>query len=117
MKRGELWDVHFPLNARENSEPYGHGPAVIISADWANNSAIRTVLVAVLSTNLKLAKAPGNIYVAASTLNGLRGDSVVNVAQLLVLDKSRLEDRRGQLSISELQALDAGLRQMLNLVP
>lgn len=115
MKRGDIWNIQFPLRARENSEPYGHGPVVIISADWANASAIRTVLVALITSNLKLAHAPGNVYLEATSRNGLREDSVLNVSQLLVIDKSRLEDKRGELTETELAALGAGLRQMLSL--
>lgn len=115
MKSGEIWNIQFPLRSRENSEPYGHGPVVIISADWANLSALRTVLVAVITTNLKRAKAPGNVYLEASEFNGLREDSVINVSQVLLIDKSRFEDCRGRLTETELQMLEVGLKQMLSL--
>lgn len=115
MRRGELWNIEFPLRTRENSEPYGHGPVVIVSADWANASAIRTVLVAIVTTNLRLAAAPGNVHLTATDLNGLREDSVANVSQVLVVDKSRLQDRRGRLNDAELGALSLGLKRMLGL--
>lgn len=115
MKRGEIWDVEYPLAARENAEPYGHGPVVIVSSDAFNRSAIRTVLVAVITSNLKLERAPGNVPVPADDTTGLREDSVVNVSQVLVVDKSRLRGRRGQLDETGVELLNLGLRQVFSL--
>jgi mRNA interferase MazF len=72
VKRGEIWNIQFPLPERENSEPDGHGCVVIVSSDAFNQSAIRTVIVAVVTSNLKLARAPGNLIVLADDVSGLR---------------------------------------------
>lgn len=115
MRRGEVWDVEFPLVARENAEPYGHGPVVIVSSDHFNASQIKTVLVAVLTSNTRLGAAPGNVLLLADEGNGLRNDSVVNVSQVLVVDKARLQRRRGGLDATSLDLLDLGLRLVLDL--
>lgn len=115
MRRGEIWDVEYPLAARENAEPYGHGPVVIVSSDAFNRSAIRTVLVAVITSNLKLERAPGNVLVPADDTTGLREASVVNVSQVLVVDKSRLRRKRGQLDEASVELLNLGLRQVFYL--
>jgi mRNA interferase MazF len=115
LKRGEIWDIEFPLIERENAEPYGHGPVVIVSSDVFNASLIKTVLVAVLTSNLKLGGAPGNVVLLADALNGLRNDSVINVSQVLVVDKIRLERRRGRLDDVSRQLLDAGLLLVMGL--
>ncbi|WP_026298578.1 type II toxin-antitoxin system PemK/MazF family toxin [Deinococcus aquatilis] len=115
MKRGEIWDIEFPLIERENAEPYGHGPVVIVSSDVFNASLIKTVLVAILTSNLKLGSAPGNVVLLADALNGLRNDSVINVSQVLVVDKIRLERRRGRLDDVSRQLLDAGLLLVMGL--
>lgn len=115
MKRGELWDIEFPLNARENAEPYGYGLVVIVSSDHFNASRISTVLVAVITSNTRLQVAPGNILLLAGEDNGLRNDSVINVSQLLVVDRSRLQTYRGRLDDLSLELLNLGLKLVLDL--
>ena len=115
MKRGEIWDIQYPLTERSGSEPYGQGPIVIVSSSAFNQSAIQTVMVAVITSNLKLARAPGNILVAASNITGLRIDSVINLSQILVVNKTRLVVRRGQLDDISLELLDLGLRKVFDL--
>ena len=115
MKRGEIWTIRFPLEDREGSEPYGHGPVVIVSSDAFNDSAIRTVLIAVVTSNLKLARAPGNVLVLAEPDNGLREDGVINVSQVLVVNKSRLVSMVGRLDAVSLELLELGLKKVLGL--
>lgn len=115
MRRGEIWDIEYPLTRRENSEPYGHGPVVVVSSDAFNASAIHTVLVAVVTSNLRLARAPGNFSVPADGGSGLRDDSVINVSQVLVVDKARLVQRRGALHAADVDLLNMGLRRVLAL--
>jgi mRNA interferase MazF len=115
LKRGEIWDVRFPLSSRENSEPYGHGLVVIVSSDAFNNSAIQTILIAVLTSNLKLARAPGNVLILADEQNGIRNDSVINVSQVLVVDKERLVSNRGRLDTTSLELLNDGLKRVFAL--
>ena len=113
MKRGEIWDIEFPLVARENTEPYGHGPVVVVSSDDFNASRIGTVLVAVVTSNTRLAAAPGNVLLLADEENGLRNDSVINVSQVLVVDKSRLRAVRGTLDAMSTELLNMGLKLVL----
>lgn len=115
MKRGEIWDIEFPLVARENAEPYGHGPVIIVSSEHFNASRIQTVLVAVMTSNTRLAAAPGNVLLLADNENGLRNDSVINVSQVLVIDKTRLKTLRGTLDETSLELLDLGLKLVLGL--
>ena len=115
MKRGEVWHVHYPSPARDGSEPYGHGPVVIVSSNSFNDSAIRTILVAFITSNLKLARAPGNLIVFADHDNGLTVDSVINVSQILVINKDRLDTKYGQLDTVSLELLNVGLRKVFAL--
>lgn len=110
MKRGDIWTVEYPLVSRQNAEPYGHGPVVIVSSDSFNVSGISTVMVSVITSNIKLARAPGNVLVLAEPFSGLTVDSVVNVSQVLVVDKTRLIQRRGQLDETSLGLLNLGLK-------
>lgn len=115
MKRGQIWDIEFPLLARENAEPYGHGPVVIVSSDHFNASRIQTVLIAVMTSNTRLAAAPSNVLLLADEENGLRNDSVINVSQVLVVNKTRLKEYRGELDPVSLELLDLGLKLVLGL--
>jgi mRNA interferase MazF len=87
---------------------------VVVQADSFNASRIRTVLAAVVTSNLRLAEAPGNVLLKARTTR-LKRDSVANVSQLVTLDRSLLTSRIGRLPAEQLQQLDEGLRLVLDL--
>ena len=98
-------------------EPAGSGPGyrrpvVVVQGDPLNRSRISTVVCAVMTSNLKWAKAPGNVRLSARE-SGLPRDSVVNVSQILTLDRSRLTDRVGRVSASRLQEVLAGIDVVL----
>jgi mRNA interferase MazF len=63
---------------------------------------------------VKLADAPGNVLLPAHSA-GLAKDSVVNVSQLLTLDRSFLSERASALPVRLLRVVDEGLRIVLHL--
>lgn len=87
---------------------------VVIQSDKFNQSRIGTVIIAIITSNMKLADAPGNIPLRVKTAD-LPRKSVVNVSQLLTVDRRRLTERLGQLPPERLAAVDAGLRRVLSL--
>ncbi len=112
MRRGELWWVDFAEPA--GSAPRYRRPAAVVSADRFNRSRIATVIVAAVTSNTRLADAPGNVALPAGS-SGLPKDSVVNVSQLLAVDRGLLDRRIGMLPSAELAVLDRGLRLVLGL--
>lgn len=112
MLRGELWwaDLGLP----RGSDPALRRPVLIISADQYNQSNLRTVTVAVLTTNLKLAALPGNVAIPAD-IAGLNADSVVNITQIATIDRAALGERIGGLPEWLTAQVDAGLRRALAL--
>lgn len=112
MGRGELWWASLP--APTGSGPGFRRPVVVIQADSFNASRIRTVIAAVVTSNLRLAEAPGNVLLKARATR-LKRDSVANVSQLVTLDRSLLTSRIGRLPAEQLQQLDEGLRLVLDL--
>ena len=112
MKRGEIWWAELPIPVA--SEPGYRRPVLIIQSDEFNRSRIRTVIAAVLTTNLRLAQAPGNILVTTDE-TGLSQDSVVNVSQVITVDKSFLIEQVGQIDNSVMLLIDEGLRLVLAL--
>lgn len=85
-----------------------------MQADDFNGSPIRTVIAVVLTTNLSLAEAPGNVLLSKRQ-TGLPKDCVANVSQLITADKSFLTERVGNLAASALERIEDGLRLVLNL--
>ncbi len=68
----------------------------------------------VLTSNLRLVEAPGNVLVPAD-VSGLPKDSVANVSQVVTIDRASLTDRADRLRGRALEAVDAGLRLALDL--
>ena len=85
------------------SEPGHRRPVVIVSSDRFNRSRIGTVIAVAITSNLRLADAPGNVQLAADEL-GLDRDSVVNVSQIVTIDKSALSDRAGAVGPRDIAA-------------
>ena len=112
IRRGEVWWAELPEPAA--SEPGYRRPVLVVQSDDFNRSRIRTVIAAVLTANLGLARAPGNVPVAAEEA-GLPRDSVVNVSQVVTLDKTFLAERAGSLGTRSMLAVDDGLRMALRL--
>ena len=112
MDRGEVWWAELPDPVA--SEPGFRRPVVIVSSDAFNRSRIRTVLAVVLTSNLRLSEAPGNVFLAAAE-SGLTKDSVANVSQVVTLDKGFLSGRCGCIPPRGMKAIDDGLRLALSL--
>lgn len=110
MRRGEIWWAS--LDEPRGSEPGYRRPVVIVQSDDFNRSRIQTVIAAVISSNLNLARAPGNVVLRARN-TGLPKDSVANVSQLITVDKAFLSEKVGQLTARQLHELNDGLRLVL----
>jgi mRNA interferase MazF len=111
VKRGEIWWASLP-------EPTGSGPGLrrpvlVIQSNPFNESRIATVIVAVVTSNLALADAPGNIRLSKSD-SGLPKPSVVNVSQVLTVDRSLLTEKVRALPAAVVQKVNEGLRLALS---
>ncbi len=112
MRRGEIWWASL-------GDPQGSGsgyrrPVLVVQSDEFNESAIRTSICAVITSNMRLAAAPGNVLVTRR-VSRLSHDSVVNVSQLITLDKSLLTDKVSRLSAESLREVEAGIKLVLAL--
>jgi mRNA interferase MazF len=87
---------------------------LIVQSDAFNASRIQTVIAAVITSNIELAAAPGNLLLRRKE-SGLPKDSVVNVSQLVTLDKAFFTERVNRLSKRHAGAVDEGLRLVLGL--
>jgi len=112
MKRGELWWADLP-------NPVGSGPGykrpvLVVQANPFNASRISTVIVATVTSNLALAEAPGNVRIGKSD-SGLPQPSVVNISQLITLDRAILSKKVKALPGAVMDKVDAGLKLVLSL--
>lgn len=110
MRRGEIWWAQL-------AEPSGSGPGyrrpvLVIQANSFNASRIATVIVAVITSNLSLASAPGNVRIAKSE-SGLPQPSVVNVSQLITIDRSIVAKKIKTLPAAVVEKVEAGLKLVL----
>jgi mRNA interferase MazF len=112
IQRGEIWWADLPEPRR--SEPGYRRPVLVVQADSFNASRIQTTIVAVITTNLELADAPGNVMLPARSA-GLLRDSVINISQLLTLDRSFLAEHAGTLPPRLQRSVEEGLRMVLQL--
>ena len=85
IARGDVWWADLP-------DPIGSGPGlrrpvVVVQGDAINNSHIATVVCVPLTSNVKWAKAPGNVLLSQSA-TGLPKESVANVSQIIALDRA-----------------------------
>lgn len=110
MKRGEIWWASLP--DPKGSGPGFRRPVLIVQSNPFNASRISTVVVAVITSNLKLSAAPGNVRISRSD-TGLGRASVVNVSQIITLDRGLLTGKVGRLPNAKLTEVDQGLRVVL----
>jgi mRNA interferase MazF len=112
VQRGDIWWATLPAPA--GSGPGFRRPVLVIQANEFNESAIRTILCAIVTSNLRLAAAPGNVLLKRRK-GKLPNDSVVNISQLITVDKTFLAKRVGRLPPALMREVEAGLRLVLAL--
>lgn len=96
------------------SEPGYSRPVLVVQSDDFNRSRIRTVLAVVITSNARLAKAPGNVLLSCEA-SGLPKKSVANVSQLITLDKAFLTEKVAKLPKRKFAEVEDGLRLVLAL--
>ena len=87
---------------------------MVIQSDDFNQSRIRTVMVVLLTSNTRLAEAPGNVLLPSGETE-LPKDSVANVSQVATLDKETLSRKVGRVPTRSLSRIEEGLRLSLDL--
>jgi mRNA interferase MazF len=110
ISQREVWWAD--LRAPRGSEPGFRRPVVVVQGDALNRSRIATVVCVPLTSNLKWAEAPGNVLLA-TRYTSLPKDSVANVSQIVVLDRTSLTERVGKLSPAKMELLLAGIDVVL----
>ena len=87
---------------------------LIVQSDAFNRSRLQTVIAVVLTSNIRLVDAPGNVLMP-SRATGLPKDSVANVSQVITVDRGFLTEKVSRIRGALLKDLDNGLRLVLAL--
>ena len=106
IKQGDVFWVD--LGEPSGSEPGYRHPHVVVQNNVFNRSRLNTVVVCVLTSNLKRAKSPGNVLLEEGEAN-LPKQSVVNVSQIFTVDKRDLVEKIGPLSRQRVRQILDGI--------
>jgi mRNA interferase MazF len=112
VERGQIWWAD--LDEPRGSEPGLRRPLLVVQDDAFNRSRLNTVIAVVLTSNLRLVDAPGNVLIPAKAA-GLPKESVANVSQIITIDRDFLNEPAGKLPRQLMKTVEDGLRTVLGL--
>jgi len=112
MQRGEIWWAD--LAEPRGSEPEFRRPVLVVQSQAFNDSRIQTVIVVSITSNAALGAAPGNVRLSRRS-SRLPRESVVNVSQVMTLDRGFLTEHISRLPSSTMADVERGLRLVLSL--
>lgn len=110
ISQGQVWWAELPAPA--GSGPGFRRPVVVVQGNAFNRSRIATIVCVPLTSNLRSAEAPGNVFLSAKA-TGLPRDSVANVSQIVTVDRELLTEIAGSVSAAQLQLILAGIDTVL----
>jgi mRNA interferase MazF len=112
VKRGDIYYADLdPVVGRETGKTR---PVLVIQNDIGNMYSPTTIVAVITEYSEKKASYP--ICVAVKKKNGLKKDSVVNLAQIRTIDKKRLTTPKlGSLSKDTMKKVDDALKNSLAL--
>ncbi len=111
MRRGDIWWAS--LATPRGSSPGFRRPILVVQSNDFNRSRINTVIAAVVTSNMVLADAPGNVLLSRNEAN-LPKRSVANVSQIMTVDKTLLAEKIGSLSAQRLGEILVGIGLVLS---
>ena len=101
------------LSEPSGSEPAYRHPHVVVQNNVFNRSRINTIVVCALTSNVNLAKAPGNVLLNKGEAN-LPKQSVVNISQLFTVNKKDLVEQIGSLSTKRIDQITLGIHLLVS---
>ena len=110
IQQGDLYWADF--DEPRGSEPGYRHPIVVVQNNLFNDIPIKTVIVCMITSNQKHAKAPGNVLLSKGEAN-LARPSVVNVTQVYTVNKVDLLDYIGTLSPKHMREILNGIKLVI----
>ncbi len=114
IKQGDIYWIR--LREPKGSEPGFRRPHVVVQNNVFNTSLISTVVVCAVTSNLKRAHSPGNVILQRREAN-LKKKSVVNISQIVTVNKSDLIEKIGSLSPEKTNMILAGIKLLIEPLP
>lgn len=110
IRQGDVFWID--LGEPSGSAPGYRHPHVVIQNNLFNRSKINTVVVCAITSNLRRAKAPGNVLLQKGEAN-LPDPSVVNVSQIFTVDKFDCVEKIGSLTDDSIKEILKGITLLL----
>lgn len=111
INQGDIFWV--ALGDPSGSAPGYLHPHVVVQNNIFNHSRINTTVVCALTSNLKRAEAPGNVLLPKGEAN-LPKRSVVNISQIVTVDKNDLVEKIGTLSRQRIEDVLEGVHLLID---
>jgi len=106
IRRGEIY--YADLSPVIGSEQGGIRPVLVIQNDIGNKYS-PTIIIAAITSQINKAKLPTHIEISALEY-GLPKDSVILLEQIRTIDKRRLKEKIGFLSLDTMKKVDEALQ-------
>jgi mRNA interferase MazF len=110
IRQGDIYWID--LGEPKGSEPGFRHPHVVVQNNIFNTSRINTIIVCALTSNVQRATIPGNVLLKKGEAN-LKKESVVNVTQVVTIDRADLAEKIGTLSSARVEQIIAGLKLVI----
>ena len=110
IRQGDIYWID--LGEPTGSEPGFRHPHVVVQNNIFNKSRINTIVVCALTSNIQRAAVPGNVLLNKGEAN-LKKESVVNVTQVVTVDRADLTEKIGTLSLPRMNQVIAGLKLVI----
>ena len=111
IRQGDVYWLDF--GAGGGSAPAERHPCVVVQSDVFNRSRIATTVVCLITSNLTRSAVPGNVALRTGAAN-LPKPSVVNISQILTIDKAELVERVGELPAATVDEIRGGLQLLFD---
>lgn len=110
IRQGDIYWID--LGEPKGSEPGFRHPHVVVQNNIFNKSRINTIVVCALTSNMQRAAVPGNVLLKKGEAN-LKKESVVNVTQVVTVDRADLTEKIGTVSSARVRQIIAGLKLVI----
>ena len=112
ISQGYIYWVN--LSRSTGSEPKNKRPVIVVQRDSINRSKFQTVLIIPLTKQIKHAHIPGNVLLQKGEAN-LPVPSLARCTHVMVIDKSRLNEKIGTLPQERINEIIENISWVLGL--